>query len=94
MRRLGRVHEQCRRACGCESGGDLAGDMARLAHAGNHEPPGQRHQKVDRLAEAALQTGGQRKQPCGFRVQHVPGHLEIGGGEQAMLGQGDLVTQG
>ena len=40
MAGLGRMDELRRRAGGGEGGGDLAGDMAALAHAGDDDAPG------------------------------------------------------
>ena len=38
MAGLGGMDEECRGAGGCQSGGDLARDVARLAHAADHHP--------------------------------------------------------
>ncbi len=49
VRGLGRVDEQRRRAGGGERGGDLAGDQAGLAHAGDHHAAGGARQQIDRV---------------------------------------------
>jgi len=58
---LGRVHEQRWRAGGGQRGGDLAPDVAALAHAHHHNPAAQQqdllHGPRERVAGARLQPG-------------------------------------
>ena len=71
MRSLGRMHEQRGRAGGGQRRGDLAADMAGLAHAGHDDPPGGRRQPVDCLAEAIRpgwrRATADRRLPCSAR---------------------------
>ena len=55
----------------------LRGDMAGLAHAGDHDAAGGAGQQVDRAAEAAVQAGGQRLQPRRLGVQHRAGDVQV-----------------
>ena len=77
MARLAGMDEE-RRAAGRGQGrGDLAGDMAALAHAGHDDPPVDGAEPVQRLDEAPVQRIGERGQAGGFQRQHAARRRQI-----------------
>ena len=89
MAGLGRMDEIGGRTGGGKRGGDLAPDMARLAHARDDHPALRRQDRVHRLAEAAIQPGGQARQRFTGQAQDAPGGSQI-----ALDGAGDGLERG
>ena len=79
------MDEQRRRAGGGEGGRDLARDMAGLAHAGDHHPPGGGREQSHGAREALVEAGGEGAQRGRLATQHIAGDFEIG----ARLGEGE-----
>ena len=78
---LGGMNEQGGGSGRGERGGDLAGDMAALAHAGDNDPALDRHQQIERPANPArIETGRKRRQAFGLQPQNALCHCKIGGG--------------
>ena len=57
--------------------GNLAADMAGFAHARHDDAPAGRRQPLDGMAEPIPKAGGERQQPGGLGVQHVPRDLKV-----------------
>src|SRR5690606_3283264 len=66
---LGRVHEEGRRAGGCQRGGDLAGDVAGLADAGDDDAAGAVEDQVDCLGEVRVDAAPQGLQGLDLDVE-------------------------
>eukprot|EP01136_Pigoraptor_vietnamica_P039950 Opistho-1_new@11301 len=56
-----------------KGGGNLAGDVAAFAHAGDDDPAGHPRQQVQRLAHLAVELAGQAQQGFGFLAQDALG---------------------
>ncbi len=56
MTGLGRMHEKRRRACARERGGDLAGDVSRLADPGHDDPALARQTQLAGIREQGVQA--------------------------------------
>ena len=73
--RFARMHEQRRRAGGGEGRGDLAPDMAGLAHAGDDDAALRGADQVDRggegRAQPVAQRGGERVDAAAFGVERA-----------------------
>ncbi len=78
MAGLGGVNEEGRGSCRGQGGGDLAGDEAALAHAGDDHPPLDRGKQLQRPVEAGVQAGGQGLQPLGRQTQDALGNQSVG----------------
>ena len=67
------------RAGGGQGGGDLARDMAALAHTGHHDPPGCLNvaEAIERADEILIQNFGKRFETGGLRRQHAAGDGNI-----------------
>ena len=77
---LSRVEEMRGGARAGECGGDLAGDMARLSHARDDDPPLRRHQQAHSLRKVPVQHFGQQLQRPGFAADHpLAGGKKISG---------------
>ena len=72
---LGRVDELRGRARACQRRGDLFGDMAGFADAGDNHPPTGRDQQVDRLTKTVVQTVGQLFKRLGFGADDAAGGI-------------------
>ena len=70
MRSLARMHEIGRRAGGGERGGDLAGDVATLAHAADDDSPGDGREPVDGI-EVEVDLVDEHDGVVGFRHSMV-----------------------
>ena len=66
-----------RRAGGGEGRGDLARDMAGLAHAGHHDAPGAAGQQVDRAGEPPSSEAASARRPAASVRQHGARHVEV-----------------
>jgi len=73
MRGLGGVHEVGRCAGAGERGGELAPDVARLAHAGDDHPPVACEDDLDRALELLADAGSERVHGLGLDAQHTAG---------------------
>ena len=72
---VGGMDEQGGRPGAGESRGDLPGDDARFPHAGEDHAPGAGDQQFDGLVETMVETGNERRDRLGLRLQDFPGRL-------------------
>ena len=86
VRRLGRMDEQGGGAGRGQGRRDLARDVAGLAHAGDHDPPGHRGQQRHRMRKPVVEAGRQRAQRGGLG-------LEDRGADGEILVTSKLVTR-
>jgi hypothetical protein len=70
---FGRMHEKGRRAGGGQRGGDLAGDVAGFADAGDDDPARAVEDHADRLDEARVDAALQRLQGLDFDAEGAVG---------------------
>ncbi len=70
MARLAGMNELRGRSGRGEGRGDLARDMAALAHAGDRDAARSRRQQVDRLGEALIESLDERGQAGDLGAQH------------------------
>ena len=75
--RLGGVDELRRRAGRGEGRGDLAGDMAALAHPGDDDAPAHGGARVDRSSERAVERFGEAFEPGDLGADDAAGNGEI-----------------
>ncbi len=75
--RLGGMDELRRRAGRGEGRGDLARDMAALAHAGDDDAARHRRQEVDGPRECLVESGRKRLQTGDFGLEHAPGDGDV-----------------
>ena len=88
MTGLTRVHEEGGRAGACQCGGDLAGDMAGLAHASdNHAAPAFQHQAAGLEKRGLADFPGQTVNGGGLGIDN--GEREI---LQFLVDHGDAVS--
>ena len=62
MTRFARVDEEGRSSSAGQGRGDLAGDMARLAHTGDHYAPAATEENPARFGETVVDSLAQRRQ--------------------------------
>ncbi len=73
---LGRVQEERRRAGAGERRGDLAADVARLAHPGDDHAAAAGEQHAARLLELAAQAVDEGGDRAGLDPERLPSHLD------------------
>jgi len=73
VRGLGGMDEIGRGSGAGQRGGELAADMARLAHAGDDHPAVAREDDLDRALELLADAGAEREHGVGFDAQHAAG---------------------
>ena len=76
--RLRRVNEERRRPGRGEGRSHLVGDVAALAHAGDHDPAPGGREDLGRLDEAPRQRLREPRKRARFLAHHAPGGDEIG----------------
>jgi hypothetical protein len=77
VRGLGGMDEQRGGAGRGQRRGDLARDMAGLAHAGDHDAAGRTRHQLDRAGEPHVETGRQSLKSGSLRAQDGPGDVEV-----------------
>jgi len=77
---LGRVQEKGRRSGARQGSGDLAGDVSRLAHAGDHDPATARKTNAAGVCEFRPKPRRERFDRAGFYAESTPG-----GGKQLLV---------
>ena len=75
--RLDGMDELRRRAGRGEGRGDLAGDMAALAHAGDDDAPARRGASVDRSFESTVERFGEAFEPGDLGADDASGNGEV-----------------
>jgi len=73
---LGRMHEVRRRARARQGGREFAGDMPRLADAGDDHTPATSENQLDGTLELRAQTIGERGYGGGFNSKYAAGKCE------------------
>ena len=81
-----RVHEERRRAGGGQRRGDLATDMAALAHAHDHHATGRGENSGNRIDERISHTIGESHERVGLISKRLPRQLQGAGWVERMGG--------